>query len=131
MIGAVAVGMFKDVRLGTIIALAHYISTLILGLIMRFYAHDKEITPAVSSSKREGIILKATRELLKARKEDNRPFGQLLGDCITDSINSMLLVLGFIILFSVIIRIVTVAGIINTIIPFIELVLRVLGFDTS
>lgn len=131
MIGAVAVGMFKDVRLGTIIALAHYISTLILGLIMRFYAHDKEITPAVSSSKREGIILKATRELLKARKEDNRPFGQLLGDCITNSINSMLLVLGFIILFSVIIRIVTVAGIINTIIPFIELVLRVLGFDTS
>ena len=28
----------------------------------------------------------------KGCKQDNRPFGQLLGDCIKDSINSMLLV---------------------------------------
>lgn len=132
MIGAVAVGMFKDVRLGTIIALAHYISTLVLGVIMRFYAKDKEITLAASTSKRrEGIILKATRELLRARKEDNRAFGKLLGDCIKDSINSMLLVLGFIVLFSVIIRIVTVAGLVNFISPFIEIILRLLGFDRS
>jgi sporulation integral membrane protein YlbJ len=132
MVGAVAVGMFKDVRLGTVIALAHYISTIILGLIMRFYARDKDITPSVSTSKKnEGIILKATRELLKARKEDNRPFGQLLGDCIKDSINSMLLVLGFIVLFSVIIRIVTVAGLINIINPFVEIILRAFGFDRS
>ena len=74
MVGAVAVGMFKDVRLGAIIALSHYISTLVLGVLMRFYAMDKEITPLVqTSNRRENIVMKATRELLKARKEDNRP----------------------------------------------------------
>ncbi len=132
MVGAVAVGMFKDVRLGSIIALAHYISTLILGLIMRFYGRDKETTPVTSASeKRKSTILKAINELLRARKQDNRPFGQLLGDCIKDSINSMLLILGFIVLFSVIIRIVTVAGLINMINPLIKFVLHILGFSHS
>jgi sporulation integral membrane protein YlbJ len=132
MVGAVAVGMFKDVRLGTVIALAHYISTFILGLIMRFYARDKEITPSVSiSKKQEGIVMKATRELLRARKVDNRSFGKLLGDCIKDSINSMLMVLGFIVLFSVIIRIVTVAGLISIISPFIEIILKTFGLDRN
>ena len=132
MVGAVAVGMFKDVRLGAIIALSHYISTLVLGVLMRFYAMDKEITPLVqTSNRRENIVMKATRELLKARKEDNRPFGELLGDCIKDSINSLLLVLGFIVLFSVIIRIVTVAGLINFVSPLIEVVLRAFRLDSS
>lgn len=132
MVGAVAVGMFKDVRLGTIIALAHYISTLILGIIMRFYARDKEITSSASTSKkRESIIFRATGELLRARKEDNRPFGQLLGDCIKDSINAMLLILGFIVLFSVITKIVTITGFINIISPFIEIILGAFGLERS
>lgn len=132
MVGAVAVGMFKDVRLGSIIALSHYISAIMLGIIMRFYAPKAEITPSVASKNmRESILLKATRELLKARKEDNRPFGQLLGDCIKDSINSMLLILGFIILFSVIIRIVTVAGFINLLCPVINIILNCLGLDAN
>lgn len=132
MVGAVAVGMLKDVRLGSIIALSHYISAVLLGIIMRFYAPKAEKTPSVvSSNLRENIIFKATRELVRARKEDNRPFGQLLGDCIKDSINSMLLILGFIILFSVIIRIITVAGFIGMISPFISIILKIFGMDVS
>ncbi|HHY41654.1 MAG TPA: sporulation integral membrane protein YlbJ [Thermoanaerobacterales bacterium] len=132
MVGAVAVGMLKDVRLGTIIALAHYISTLILGFLMRLYARNKEITPPPATyGPQQGIILKATRELIRARKEDNRPFGKLLGDCIKDSVNSLLLILGFIMLFSVVIRIVTVAGLINIVSPFVETILKVFGFDSS
>lgn len=132
MVGAVAVGMFKDVRLGTIIALSHYISALILGLVMRFYAKNHGATPpAASGKKRESIIIKATRELLNARKQENRPFGQLLGDCIKDSINSMLLILGFIILFSVIIRIINITGFVNAICPAINMLLRIFGLDES
>lgn len=131
MVGAVAVGMLHDVRLGPIIALAHYISALLLGVIMRFYAPNAEQTPAVPSKHRESILMKATRELFRARREDNRPFGKLLGDCIKDSINSLLLILGFIILFSVIIRIVTVAGFVQLMVPLIEVVLKFLGLDPS
>jgi len=131
MVGAVSVGMLKDVRLGPIIAMAHYIGAFLLGLIMRFYAPRAKRTPPVPSKHKESILMKATRELIRARREDNRPFGKLLGDCIKDSINSMLLILGFIILFSVIIRIITVAGFVDLIIPFVNVILEVFGFDKS
>ncbi|KXG75573.1 MAG: hypothetical protein PWP45_349 [Tepidanaerobacteraceae bacterium] len=132
MVGAVAVGMFKDVRVGSIIALSHYISALLVGIAMRFYSPKSEKTPQVASvRKNESIMLKATRELLRARKEDARPFGQLLGDCIKDSINSLLLILGFIILFSVVIRIITVAGFVNMLVPAVNVLLKIFGLDES
>lgn len=130
MVGAVAVGMLKDVRLGAIIALAHYISALALGVIMRFYARNRESSPAAGAQRiREGIILRGTRELLRARQEDHRPFGELLGDCIKDSVSSMLLILGFIVLFSVIIRIITVAGFVGAFSPLIEAVIGFFNID--
>ncbi|MGI6484958.1 MAG: sporulation integral membrane protein YlbJ [Tepidanaerobacteraceae bacterium] len=131
MVGAVAVGMFKDVRLGTIIAISHYISSLILGLIMRYHAKKYDATTPVSSRKRESLIIKAARELLRARRQDNRSFGQLIGDCIKDSINSMFIILGFIILFSVIIKIINATGFINAIHPVINMFLNIFGLDES
>ncbi|KYO66764.1 sporulation integral membrane protein YlbJ [Thermovenabulum gondwanense] len=132
MVGAVAVGMFKDVRLGSIIALSHYISALILGIILKYYAFNSPRTESIGSvKKKENILLKAVKELLRARKEDGRPIGKMLGDCIKDSINSLLLILGFIILFSVIIRILTVAGIISLFVPFIGKVLSLIGINPN
>ena len=42
---------------------------------------------------------------------DGRVFGQLLGDSIRDSINTLLLIGGFITMFSVILRILSILGI--------------------
>lgn len=132
MVGAVAVGMFKDVRLGSIIALSHYISALLLGIILKFYAFNSPKTESIGfNKKKENILLKAVRELLKARKEDGRPIGKMLGDCIKESINSLLLILGFIILFSVIIRILTVAGFISLLVPFIGKILNLIGINPN
>ncbi|ADL07805.1 sporulation integral membrane protein YlbJ [Thermosediminibacter oceani] len=132
MVGAVAVGMFKDVRLGSIISVAHYISALLVGFVMRFYAVDSETTPPVTSSRsRESILLKATRELIRARREDARPFGKLLSDSIKDSINSLLLILGFITLFSVIIRIITIVGFVNMLAPGLSIILKVCGLQET
>lgn len=129
MVGAVAVGMFKDARLGTILALAHYISALLVGFIMRFYAINKQITPQQTSKKNQTVLFKGINELIRARKEDGRPFGKLLGDCIRESTNSMLLILGFIIVFSVIIRLVHVTGFVAAICPFIDSFLSFLGIN--
>lgn len=131
MVGAVAVGMFKDARLGTIIALAHYISALLLGFIMRFYAINKSISPQHTTKKNQTVLFRGINELIRARKEDNRPFGKLLGDCIKNSTNSMLLILGFIVLFSVIIRIVHVTGFVAAICPFIDKILEFLGINKT
>ncbi|OWZ84181.1 sporulation integral membrane protein YlbJ [Natranaerobius trueperi] len=119
MFGAVAVGMFYNAQLGILIAVAHYLSSLSVGLLMRFYKRNSsDITTETKTS--EHIIIRAFKAMFKGKRDDQRPFGKLLGDAIRNSVNTLLLIGGFIILFSVIIRILTVIG-------FIELVTTILS----
>lgn len=129
MFGAVAVGMFADARLGTVIAAAHYLSSLTVGLGLRFYGRGQPITPDVSD--KENILVKAAKELYRARQRDGRPIGQLLGDSIRNSVNSLLNIGGFIILFSVIIRVATIVGVVNLLASGVAGALSVLGIAPS
>lgn len=129
MFGAVAVGMFRDVSLGPIIAAAHYISCIMVGLLLRFYKKNSKIT--LKPKHKENILLKAVKELNKAREKDGRPFGKLMGDCVIDSINAMLLIGGFIILFSVIIRIISEIGLAALFYNVIERSLVLLRLDEA
>lgn len=110
MVGAVAVGMFKDPAVGRIIVSAHYLSSLLLGLIMRFHGPHhprKEVLPYRNIAE---YFRHAVDELYRARRADGRPLGQLLGDSIRESVNTLLLIGGFIILFSVLVRMLILTG---------------------
>jgi sporulation integral membrane protein YlbJ len=97
--GAVSVGFFYNAKLGIILALAHYLGNFTVGIIMRFHGKDK-IDTSVSNSRFS--IKQAFKELHRTRIRDNRPIGKLLGDAVMSSIQTLLMVGGFIILFSVI-----------------------------
>ena len=45
MTGAVAVGMFKRADLAIVIVTAHYLSALLVGLVMRFWKMKEKQTP--------------------------------------------------------------------------------------
>lgn len=95
--------MFGREWLGPRLALAHYIGAFLVGLIFRFYGAGED--GARPEPRREGHILaRAVRRLLEARRADGRPLGQLLGDAVTDSIRTLLMICGFIMLFSVMVR---------------------------
>jgi sporulation integral membrane protein YlbJ len=98
--GAVAVGFFHNPHLGVILALAHYLGNICVGLIMRFYGNE---TPDKEKDKQGKSILRtALSALHRTRIKDKRPIGKLLGDAVNSSIQTLLMVGGFIILFSVI-----------------------------
>jgi sporulation integral membrane protein YlbJ len=98
--GAVAVGFFHNPNLGVILALAHYLGNICVGLIMRFYGNE---TPDKEKDKQGKSILRtALSALHRTRIKDKRPIGKLLGDAVNSSIQTLLMVGGFIILFSVI-----------------------------
>ncbi len=107
--GAVAVGMFGMPALGHTMALAHYIAALLVGLTFRFYGiHEHERT---AEPPREGNMLsRALAALIKARQEDGRPLGQMLGDAIKDSMRTMALICGYIMMFAVLARMIDVTG---------------------
>ncbi|HEY3368118.1 MAG TPA: sporulation integral membrane protein YlbJ [Symbiobacteriaceae bacterium] len=108
--GAVAVGMFGMIQVGRTIAIAHYISAFLVGLTFRFYGfREKGFRP---ERLRTGNILgRAVDALVKARAEDARPFGQMMGDAVNDSIKTMFMICGFIMLFSTMVKIIDVVGI--------------------
>ena len=111
MIGAVAVGMLGYPQAGLTIVLAHYFSSLTLGFLMRFYRR-REAGPAERVSQRTPLIARALQALVQAREKDGRPFGRLMGEAIQKSIETLLLVGGFIILLSVVIRILDLMGLV-------------------
>jgi sporulation integral membrane protein YlbJ len=128
MFGAVAVGMFGYPEIGVTIAIAHYLAAFSVGFIFRFYG--KARGQARSENRPEGNILRrAAREMLKARREDNRPFGQLLADAVKDSISTLLMIGGFIVLFSVLYQVLEVVRILHYILPLVEGGLKMLGLD--
>jgi sporulation integral membrane protein YlbJ len=130
MIGAVAVGMFGIVELGVVISVSHYISALLVGLVLRFYAAG-ERERAIQDTGRGNVLLRALKALYRARVEDGRPFGQLLGDAIRQSVSTLGVIAGFIMLFSVIIQIATTAGFTAWLSGAVGYILRLFGLDPN
>lgn len=129
MFGAVAVGMLGYPQAGFTIAIAHYLSSITLGIIMRFY-RCKEISSREKIGREPGaMIVRALHALVEARERDARPLGQLMGDAIRNSVNTLLLIGGFIILFSVIIRVLDVIGLVDLLSRVIAIPLQLIGMS--
>jgi sporulation integral membrane protein YlbJ len=125
MVGAVAVGMFGIQEIGWTIAAAHYLSVVIVGFLMRFIPDKGPPTVSPSApSQRGNIISRAFRALEDARVRDGRSFGQLFGDAIRETFSSMLFIGGCIMVFSVLGRILDVAGITQALHSWVAALIR-------
>ncbi|NLJ40985.1 MAG: sporulation integral membrane protein YlbJ [Clostridiales bacterium] len=101
MMGAVGIGMLKNPQSGRIIAISHYISALIMGLIFRFYGNKKTNSHYTDKSPEPKVTI---RRFFKNSQAKTKSLGSILGDSVRNSMQTQLLIGGFIILFSVIIN---------------------------
>jgi len=131
MFGAVAVGMFGMPELGATIALAHYLSSFIVGVLFRYHGRERDSHTNDTRIGSSNIILRAFRALYKAKQEDKRSLGQLLGDSVKNSMNTILLIGGFIILFSVFLQILSILGITDFLTTAFAGFLSIIGFNTN
>ncbi|WP_085524091.1 sporulation integral membrane protein YlbJ [Tuberibacillus sp. Marseille-P3662] len=99
MSGAIAYGFFGKASLGIILMLSHYIGNICVGLLMRFYKSWERSSEETRLSPM--ILGKALRRMHRERMKNKQPIGQLLGDAVQSSVQTLLMVGGFIILFSV------------------------------
>lgn len=129
MIVAVSVGMFGHPELAVVIAGSHYLSNLTLGFLMRFYGrHDSETMP-VRGYPFGSVFRRALSELGATWEKESRPLGRIISDSVKNAVNSLLAIGGFIILFAVIIKLVTVAGFIDLAAAALGTLLCPLGFS--
>ncbi|MCX7780766.1 MAG: sporulation integral membrane protein YlbJ, partial [Negativicutes bacterium] len=131
MFGAVAVGMFGMPEIGATIALAHYLSSFIVGIIFRYHGRGRDADTQDATIASGNILIRAFRALYNARQEDKRSIGQLLGDSVKSSMNTILLIGGFIIVFSVILRIVSVVGLTSCLNTIFAALLSAIGFSAN
>jgi len=105
MSGAVAVGIFHNPNVAALIMVAHYLSALANGLIVRFYAPNAPTSEPTPDARKGPVLYRAVGALLAARERDGRPLGTLLGDAVRKSFDTLILIGGLIILISVVINV--------------------------
>lgn len=106
IIGAVATGILNAPAIGLLLAAAHYLSAVTIGFFIRFYGNE-------ASQSRKSIYSNPITEMLDYRRRDGRPIGQLIGDSVKNGINLILMIGGFIILFSVVTRMLKISGLLG------------------
>lgn len=99
--GAIAIGFFGNMMIGILIAISHYVGNFCVGICMRFYGEYNEVKENrhKQSSNR---LLNAFKQMHRTRLRETRPFGLTLSDAVISSIKTLIMIGGFIILFSVI-----------------------------
>ena len=120
MVGAVAIGMLGSAEAGNVILASHYLSALIVGFAFRYYkgnankGNDRNTNGKYGNisgkhktysgkGRNRPSISQALSALNTARKKDGRPIGQLMAESVGNSVNTLLVVCGYIIFFSVVI----------------------------
>lgn len=129
VIGAVAVGFFHNEQLGYIMAITHYGSAVVLGLIYRFYAPGASITKQIDKSKAP-ILIRALQAMHRARLKDKRPFGKLMGDAVSSALQTLLMIGGFLIVFSVVMQLLATIKVTDFLSAALAILLAPLGFPT-
>lgn len=108
ILGAVAVGMLGSLEGGTVILVSHYLASIIIGLIFRFYKSEDQYIHYPKSQRSLSKLIKGS---IKSQK---KPFGLLMGDAVNSAISTLLVVGGFIVLFAVVINLLIELGFIGS-----------------
>ncbi len=113
VIGAVGVGMFNNVRIGYFLLAVHYISAIITGLVFRLYKFEKRLPP-----KKTKLFRQAIKNMRESRS--NESAGEMLGDSVKNAMESIILIGGYIILFSVIAAVLRFTNALDIIFFFVQ-----------
>lgn len=104
MLGAVSVGILGNENVAPLIMYPHYLGAITVGIILRFY-NRKERPPYRNNKTNISIISKNLNK--------NYSIGSVLSNSVLNSINTILLVGGFIIFYSVLTELIFVSNIFN------------------
>lgn len=105
IIGSVGILMFKNTTIGVLLFITHILACITVGIIFRFWKKNKTSSDFKNSSSFE-------------QKRNNyvtfSNLGEVLAESITSSISTILLIGGFVVIFSSIISILNASGLLKT-----------------
>lgn len=108
--GAIGIGLYKNVSIGFLLLISHYISALLVGILFRFYKKEKITNPS--------------KNLIQFNFIKISNLGELLTNTVKKAITTVTVIGGFIVIFSIITSILEKTGLLlllsNLIMPNLD-----------
>lgn len=120
IIGSVATGMFKNSSIGYLMIICHYLGSISVGLLFRNYGKE-------NLSKSNISIKSNIKSIITYRNSENKGFFVLFGNAVHNGVNTLLMVGGFVIVFSVVFKILSLFNIVTFMSNLLYLPLSLLG----
>ncbi len=122
IIGTVGILMFKNTTIGILLFITHLLACITVGFIFRYWKKDKNTFTAISTSKH-------ANQSKKTASFSN--LGEILAESISSSISTLLLIGGFVVIFSSIIAIFKASGLLNSLTVILTPLFHFLNLDIS
>lgn len=122
IVGTVGISMFGNSTIGILLLITHVLASLSVGFVFRFWKHG-------SNTYKTDISKNLT--LNKSNNITFNSLGEALGKSITNSISTILMIGGFVVIFSSIISILKSSGILNGLVIGLTPLFYFLHIDTS
>lgn len=120
----VGAGFMHNAAAGAALAAVHYASAIGTGLLLGWFTRkpqplpvsrprtdNKMAAPEAGTRRRQPLPARALAAMHTARLEDGRSFGKLLGDSVSQSIQTLMMIGGYMIFFSVLLGVLDTLGI--------------------
>lgn len=102
IVGTVGASMYGNTTIGLLLLITHLLASVTVGIIFRFWKYN-----IISDIPGNNSINNSNKNITISN------LGGIIGNCITSSINTILLIGGFVVLFSVIISILEKSNLLN------------------
>lgn len=140
ILSSVGIGLFGDTKTGLLLLCTHILSCITVGIILGQFSRKSDIEFRKNYSKKYFKSDLQTPSHSPSRSLSNydynsdktvsfRNLGEILGKSINESISTILLIGGFVVIFSVIISILNQTHVLDFISNFFKPLLGLIGFD--
>lgn len=127
IIVAIAVGFFSNQDLGLVLLGAHYLSNILLGIMLGFFAPRSKKYKII---KDKNLLAASFRKLLEAQK-NRKPLGKMFADAIYNGIKTIILIGGFVIIYAVLIKLLNTSGLLDNISRLFASLLKLGNFNPN
>ena len=122
IIGTVGILMFQNTTIGILLFITHLLACITVGFIFRYWKANKN----TSSNASKKIDLNKNKKIASFSN-----LGEVLAESITSAISTILLIGGFVVIFSAIISILNASGLLSTFSALLSPLFNLLNIDIN
>lgn len=120
IIGTVGITMFNNINIGILLFITHILASITVGIIFRFWKYNKTSYLTNTNLKSKNL-----------KNVNLNNLGEIISKSITNSISTIFLIGGFIIIFSAVVSILNESGITSIIVTTFTPIFKLLNINIS